>query len=163
MVGCESGMRCSMSEAHRPTSLPIEQAPRTRSVCRMRRRVGSAIACKTRSSSCSELLTVPTNRRRLEIDEFDAPRLEVWDSQTRHGITSPILASDGHILPKIPCAAAVSRCRTNPHAEHWCVRSDSDFFFLVPPAGHSWLVYLASTSTTLLAALSALYWSSVMN
>lgn len=51
IVGWESFTRCSMSPAQSPVSLPIEHPPFSLSAHRMRRREGSAIACKKRSKS----------------------------------------------------------------------------------------------------------------
>src|SRR5713226_5047543 len=66
-------MRSSMSEAHKPTSLPIEQPPRSLRACRIRRRVGSAIACNMRFSACSGLFMEDSNRTEIE-------RCQCWAS-----------------------------------------------------------------------------------
>src|ERR1700686_1411593 len=49
MVGCESFTRSSISPAQSPVSLPMEFPPFSFSACKIRRRVGSAIACKKQS------------------------------------------------------------------------------------------------------------------
>jgi hypothetical protein len=51
-----------MSEAHSPSSLPMEQAPRSFRACKIRRRAGSAMACNIRFSACSESAMEDSNR-----------------------------------------------------------------------------------------------------
>src|SRR5690242_15997786 len=66
MVGCERWMRTSMSEAHKPTPLPMEQPHLSLSAARMRLRVRSAMACRLVVSTCSELFMEDSNRAEID-------------------------------------------------------------------------------------------------
>src|ERR1700722_20591789 len=82
MVGCERFTPASISPAHKPEFLPTGVAECSFSVRRIRRRVGSAIACSIRSRVGSKLVMGQRVRRQnghvSEIDrcQYTAPRHE---------------------------------------------------------------------------------------
>src|SRR6266478_6992833 len=93
MVGWESGMRCSISDAHKPTSLSMEHPPCSFRARKIRRRVGSAMAFKMRFKSCS--VGAMGYRNRLCIDSCQCrPRALQYTAHERI-----VIKGDGFLSP----------------------------------------------------------------
>src|SRR5882724_766682 len=99
-------MRCSISDAHNPTSLPIEHPPCSLRACKIRRRVGSATAWKMRSTSCS-VMAAAINHGSTDVNVWTWGKQEIaivirappeprW--RVEGELRNPYLAADSSVI-----------------------------------------------------------------